>query len=293
VAAAALVAAAAAVLPRRAALAVLAALAESIQIEKRKMMTRWRTRLAAMTVLVLPACIVLSCGDTEHAGDTTVGTDGGASDGGAADGGAPSKGGTRPVGGGGSGTAGSGGLGFGGIPMVPGISDMPKTVTCGKAKCGSVTTVLPNLFVDPCCAGDQCGVSTQLLSSVGFSSGQACEAKNQEGPLDAGCPSTDPQVIPANGLPVSVAGFAGCCRAETGTCGVVVDDLTIEGLGIPLASPQLGCVDSAPFFNGKPGASCGPQAGGGASSGGAPAGGAPAEGGTPAAGGASAGAGGN
>jgi hypothetical protein len=243
------------------------------------MMTRWRTRLAAMTVLVLPACIVLSCGDTEHSGDTTVGTQGGASEAGAADGGAPVQGGTEGVAGGGrGGSTGAAGFGFGGLPMLPGVSDMPKTITCGKQMCGSVSTLSPTVFVDPCCAGDGCGVSTELMSSIGFQGVPACEAQHQAGALDASCPTSAPQMLPANGLPLSVAGFAGCCRAETGTCGVVVDDLAIAGLGLPLASPKFGCVDSAPFFGGKPAASCGPGAGG-ASNGGAPNGGAPAEGG--------------
>ena len=64
-----------------------------------------------------------------------------------------------------------------------------------------------------------------------------------------------------DGFSVPVAGFAGCCRAETGTCGVVVDNIDAVPFGT-FTSPQLGCADSAPFFNGTPGASCGAGQGG-------------------------------
>jgi hypothetical protein len=73
--------------------------------------------------------------------------------------------------------------------------------------------------------------------------------------------------VPGSPTAFAVPGFAGCCRAETGTCGVVVDNIPITGLPLPFASPKLGCVDSAPFFGSTPGAPCGA---GGNGSGGVP-----------------------
>jgi hypothetical protein len=69
-----------------------------------------------------------------------------------------------------------------------------------------------------------------------------------------------------------VPGFKGCCRADTGTCGVIIDD--IKAGPATFASFGLGCVDSAPFFDGAEGAPCG---GGGGGAGGAGSGGAGGE----------------
>ena len=165
--------------------------------------------------------------------------------------------------------------GAGGMPalMIPGTSDMSKMVKCGSAMCASVSTVLPTLFVDPCCAdGDVCGVKTDFLLILGASFGaNSCQAQDQAGPVDMGCPDSKAQKLPVNGTLYDVPGFVGCCRAETGTCGVVIDKITASGL--PFASPKLGCVDSAPFFPGQTAATCGDTgmggAGGGASVGGA------------------------
>ena len=65
---------------------------------------------------------------------------------------------------------------------------------------------------------------------------------------------------------ISLDPFHGCCRADTGTCGVYVDAVTVGSGLVPLGKLGLGCIDSAPFF-GEPGAPCG--ASGGAGSGGA------------------------
>jgi hypothetical protein len=144
--------------------------------------------------------------------------------------------------------------------MIPGISQMPVTVVCGGKPCDSVKTLVPNVFVDPCCAGSVCGVQTQFLAGVGAAFPNQCQATGQVGARDAACPTSAAQMLPIMGMSVPVPGFVGCCRAETGTCGVIVDQITVGGL--PFAAPQLGCVDSAPFFANKAGAACGDGQGG-------------------------------
>ena len=155
---------------------------------------------------------------------------------------------------------------------IPGTSTTTMTVTCGTSMCKSTTTLLGNLFVDPCCTADmECGVATQFLGllQASFPAGAQCQPKMQAGDVDAGCPNSAEQMVTVPGIPtpVSVPGFAGCCRADTGTCGVVVDDVSTPFGNF--ASPMLGCVDSAPFFGQKAGAACGAGGAGGASSGGA------------------------
>lgn len=166
---------------------------------------------------------------------------------------------------------------------VPGTSDRPQILDCGAVLCESTPTLLPTVFVDPCCAADGCGVSSEVLSAVGASFAEKCQAKAQPGVPNDACPRSPPRILKVGTMTVGVAGFAGCCRAETGTCGVLVDDLMTPGFGT-FAQPGLGCVDSAPFFEQVPGASCGPANGeggaagaGGAASGGAATGGAGAE----------------
>jgi hypothetical protein len=229
--------------------------------------------LGCLVVLALP----VACGDDEtNPPAKAAGSDGGG-EAGAGTGGTPSV---------------DGGAG-GAAPavMIPGTSTTPKSIECGGDACASTKTILPTLNVDPCCtADDACGVSTQFLAllQASFPSGATCQAKEQEGELDASCPDSADQMVTVPGVPaaVPVPGFAGCCRAETGTCGVVVDDIATMGFGI-FSSPKLGCVDSAPFFGQKAGKACG----GGGGAGGAGAGGASSGG--DGAGGASGGAGGN
>jgi hypothetical protein len=169
--------------------------------------------------------------------------------------------------------------GDGPMLSLPGTSTTSKTVTCGTTMCKSTATLLPTLFVDPCCtADDDCGVATQFLGllQASFPADAQCQPKMQAGDLDAACPDSAEQMVTVPGVPsaVAVPGFAGCCRADTGTCGVVVDDITTP-FG-SFAKPQLGCVDSAPFFGQKAGAACGAAGGG---SGGAGAGGGSGDGG--------------
>ena len=164
----------------------------------------------------------------------------------------------------------SGEGGAAGMPalVIPGTSDTSKTVTCGAEMCKSVSTLLPTLFVDPCCTTDDaCGVKTDFLQILGASFGaNSCQAHDQVGDTDAACPNSTAQMLPVNGMSYAVPGFAGCCRAETGTCGVVVNSITASGL--PFASPKLGCVDSAPFFAGEAAAPCGDMGAGGVGGGG-------------------------
>jgi hypothetical protein len=187
----------------------------------------------------------------------------------------------------GGGSAADGGAGGAPALMIPGTSDAPKTVKCGSEMCSSVKT-LAGLYVDPCCVADACGVSTPFFATLGAAFTNACQASAQVGDLDTACPDSPDQMVPVNGMTYTVPGFAGCCRAETGTCGVVVDDVAVAGIPLPFASPGLGCVDSAPFFNQKAGAACGAGVGGGGGAGGV--GGAGAGGAPTGAGGASGGA---
>ena len=115
-------------------------------------------------------------------------------------------------------------------------------------------------------------MQTQFLAGVGAAFPDQCQATGQVGARDAACPTSAAQMLPIMGMSVPVAGFVGCCRAETGTCGVIVDQITVGGL--PFAAPQLGCVDSAPFFANKAGAACGDGQAGGAGGAGPEAGGA-------------------
>lgn len=221
-------------------------------------MTSWRHLHGALPWLLAPALAVASCGRTDESSDQA----GAAGKAGAGStktptAGAPGRGGSEPVPEGGAAPT----------VTIPGISDKPKTVTCGGDPCSSVTTLAPGVYVDPCCVDDVCGVSSQLLGALGGNFQDACQAKNQPGELDVACPDSPEQVLPVMGMSLAVPGFAGCCRAETGTCGVVVDKILVGGIPLPFASPNLGCVDSAPFFADVSSAACGSGSGGSGSGG--------------------------
>ena len=229
-------------------------------------MNGWRSLSRAWPWLLAPALSLGACGKTDQVG-------GGPSDAGepSSNGGAKATGGTTllpsPAAGvpsrGGSAPMPEGGAG-GTTPviMIPGISQMPVTVMCGGKACDAVKTLAPNVFVDPCCVDDVCGVNTQFLAGVGAAFAEQCQATGQVGPRDTDCPTSAAQVLPIMGMSLPVPGFVGCCRAETGTCGVIVDQITVSGF--PFAAPKLGCVDSAPFFANAPAAACGEGAVGGA-----------------------------
>jgi len=229
-------------------------------------MNVWHSLRGALPWLIVPASWVMACGGTTRNGGET-------SEAGSAAGGALNRGGAssmQPVDT--SGTRAAGGMsttgGMGAMPgagapgiTVPGTSDHSTTLKCGAQLCKSVKTIVPGpLYVDPCCAGDTgdaCGVDTQFFAIIGTSFKDTCQAVGQEGSLDAACPDSPDQLLKAQGQTFSVPGFAGCCRADTGTCGVVVDSIQVAGIPLPFASPMLGCADSAPFFGGKPAATCG------------------------------------
>jgi hypothetical protein len=247
----------------------------------------WRSLSRVLPWLAAPALTIVACGQTDHRDDANAA--------GQPSAGTSATGGTTPRGGtfGRGGTAPTTEGGEGGtepVVMIPGISQMPVTVLCGGKACDSVKTLAPNVFVDPCCAGDACGVNTQFLAGVGAAFAEQCQATGQVGARDAECPTSAAQVLPVMGMSLPVPGFVGCCRAETGTCGVIVDQITVSGF--PFAAPQLGCVDSAPFFANEPGAACGDGHAGGAGGAGAGGAGAGAGGAGAGAGGAGAGAGG-
>ncbi len=204
------------------------------------------------------------------------------------------KGGTSSSVGGEASAGGGAGPGTGGAAALPpGLSDTSMTVKCGTESCSSVGIALAGLFIDPCCpadSSDTCGVTTTFLEADGASFTEACQAVDQPGELDEACPATEGSVIPfemgGQTVMLPLNGFAGCCREDSGTCGVVVDAITSSLLGaLPLASFGLGCVDAAPFFPDAEPAACGAGvggAGGGGNSGGnageAPVGGASAGG---------------
>ena len=147
--------------------------------------------------------------------------------------------------------------GAGGTPtMLPaGLSDTSKTEMCGGDNSCSSAAVGGVVFIDPCCAGDACGLATGFLDLVGAHFEDACQPKGQLGDVDEACPTSADSAVPFGGSMIPIAGFAGCCRAN-GMCGVVVDDVTSPVAG-KLASLGLGCVDAAPFFPGETIAPCG------------------------------------
>lgn len=212
----------------------------------------------------------VACGDDDDSTPAPSkggsGGSGGSSAGETGDGGAD----TKPTGGkgGAGGTAGMGGMAL----TIPGTSATSKSIMCGGSACMSTKTLLPTLFVDPCCTDDkECGVDTGFFAVVKADFKGECASKMQEGEIDTACPNSKDQVLPVGGQMVPVPGFKGCCRAATGTCGVLVNDVNATGFG-KFTSPNLGCVDSEPFF-GKPGAACGSGTGGAGGAGGASMGG--------------------
>jgi hypothetical protein len=149
--------------------------------------------------------------------------------------------------------------------LPPGFSSTPKTISCGS-NCTSATLGFGTavIYIDPCCTGEDqsiCGIDTTFLSPTGTNSAMTCEPRNQPGAVDAACPSPPPAMIPVMGTTATLDPMPGCCRAETGTCGVLVNRVTAGNGLLPLADLGLGCVDAAPFFPGQTAMTCG---GGGA-----------------------------
>jgi hypothetical protein len=176
---------------------------------------------------------------------------------------------------------------------IPGTGTSSETVECGADACSSTKTLLPSLFIDPCCTAgaNTCGVDSGFLTLLGVDLKGACLPKDQPGELDSGCPSSSRASVPFNEQMVGVEGFKGCCRPNN-TCGFLVDAVTTD-LGV-FTSPGLGCVDPSAF--GAPsdipcgGGEGGSGGGGGGGTGGADGlGGMSSEGGAPVVGGGGAG----
>ena len=211
--------------------------------------------VGCLVVLAFP----VACGDDETNPPAKAGSDAG----GEAGAGPSDKGGGPAVDGGAGGAA--------PVMLPPGISDTSKTEMCtDEPKCTSAA--VGPVFIDPCCAGDACGLSTSFLALVGATFKEQCQPKGQVGEVDESCPTSAASAVPFNGIMLPINGFVGCCR-ENGTCGVVVDDVVSPAAG-KVASLGLGCVDAAPFFPGKTPAACGGDAGGAGGGGAGGAGGA-------------------
>jgi hypothetical protein len=200
--------------------------------------------LGCLMVLALP----VACGDDETNPPAKAGSDAGGEAGAGVGGGTPTDG-------------GAGGAAPSTLP--PGISDVSKTEMCTDEPACKSAAVGP-VFIDPCCAGDACGLATGFLGLVGANFEEECQPRGQVGEVDESCPTTMPSAVPfpmgGTTIMVPIDGFVGCCR-ENGMCGVVVDDVVSPALG-KLASLGLGCVDAAPFFPNQAPAACGGSVGG-------------------------------
>jgi hypothetical protein len=201
------------------------------------------------------AALPLACGDDD---DDTGNTGGSGNNAGA----------------GGEGTPGGAGEGGGGSTQMlpPGLSATPTTTTCGGETCSSSPLLGGQLHVKPCCAaGDACGLATDFIG--GFE--ESCQALDQPAVADdESCPESEGVSIPYNGASIPLMALPGCCRADTGTCGFVLDEVTAAVLG-QLGDFGLGCVDAAPFLpDGETAAACGSDGGGGAGGAGGAGGGA-------------------
>jgi len=201
--------------------------------------------LGCLVCLALP----LACGDDDD------GAPGAAGKGGSA--GSAGKGST-------SGSGGRAGEGGAGTELPPGLSDEPSTLECGAETCDS-EAVAGLYHINPCCAADSaCGLDTTFLAAVGAQFSEVCQAHDQPGTDEGSCPAVTGLMVPVQGVPLPLEAFPGCCRPD-GTCGVVVNDVRA---GFPLATLNLGCVDAAPFFEGRA-RRCDEPAGGAGGGGGA------------------------
>ena len=140
-------------------------------------------------------------------------------------------------------SAGSGGSGGSGGP-----------ISCGSQTCTPLTLPFQSNDVPPCCTADgACGLDSTPLADYGFVFAEACQATHQPGDADANCPPSPDLMIPTDGGTLMAPGFPGCCRAETHTCGYLMNKFG----GIVPLNPPLGCVDSAPFLDGGTPSACG------------------------------------
>jgi hypothetical protein len=135
-----------------------------------------------------------------------------------------------------------------------GAAVKPDPITCGTDTCNPLSLTFDPKYVPPCCtADDACGLDSTPLAQFGFVFDEVCQATNQPGDADAACPPSPELMIPSGGVTIMAPGFPGCCRAETHTCGYLMNKFG----GILPLNPPLGCVDSKPFLDGGAPSSCG------------------------------------
>lgn len=183
--------------------------------------------------------------------------------------GGESSGGEPTMGDGGEPTMGDGGTG-GSAPVVtlpPGLSATPSKMACGDVMCSSSPLLGGKYNVDPCCVADEaCGLATDFLDAANGGFDDSCQPLAQPADTsDESCPESASVLIPVGAAMAPLTPLPGCCRAETGTCGYVLDAVDITGIG-QVGDLGLGCVDATPFLpDGDTAAPCG--AGGGGSGG--------------------------
>ncbi len=169
---------------------------------------------------------------------------------------------------------GDGGGGTGAAMLPPGLSATPSTKACdaATAACKSAPLLGGSINVNPCCtAADTCGLSTDFLQTASGGFEDKCQPLAQPADAaDTSCPKSAAVPVPLpSGIMAPIVPLAGCCRADTGTCGFVLDAVSIGGLG-ELGKLGLGCVDASPFLaEGEEAAECGSGSGGGGGGGGA------------------------
>ena len=207
--------------------------------------------LGCLVCLALP----VACGDDDDDGPTNNGgKSGSGNSAGAGDGGMV-------------GEAGAGGS----APSLPaGLGPTPSTKECGDATCASSPLLGGSIHVNPCCtADDACGLSTDFLMTPSGGFDEKCQGLDQPADSDdETCPESPAALVPIMGAMLPLTPLPGCCRADTGTCGFVLDGVSITGLG-PLGDFGLGCVDATPFLaDGEEARACGAGGGGGGAGGG-------------------------
>lgn len=133
----------------------------------------------------------------------------------------------------------------------------PEPIECGSETCQPVNLIGNLPPVPACCTEDtKCGLDSSLLNDYGAVFEETCQALHQPGEKDDECPQSAPLMHEALSTPIRLDG---CCRAETGRCGYMLDAV-IPGLIVL----NLGCVDSTPFLEGGTAEPCTPAGAGGA-----------------------------
>jgi hypothetical protein len=146
----------------------------------------------------------------------------------------------------------SAGTSSGGSAGMPAVK--PDPIQCGADTCKPLTVPFDPYYVAPCCtADDACGIDSTPLQKFNFNFDEVCQATNQPGDADDSCPMSPELMIPTSSGTLTASGFRGCCRAETHTCGYLMNKFG----GILPLDPPLGCVDSAPFLDGGTPSACG------------------------------------